>query len=221
MSILTSALLTEAGFVHGFTTRSTGDFARGEDDPGPLIPCVRTCSQVHGAEVFEVDDADPAQVPADALIARKGAAVAIRVADCVPILIADVRRGHVAAVHAGWRGVVAGVLPAACAKLDAAPLDLRVAVGPCIQACCFEVSAEVARTIADATDPLCIVHASRNDAPPHVDLRRAIESQLRALGIDAFEHVGGCTRCDPRYHSYRRDGARSGRMLGFVQPRST
>src|SRR5436190_19291938 len=164
-------------FLHGFSTRAGGVSAapfdtlnlgaRWGDLPanvaenrrrlrrafgvaGPL--CV--ARQVHGAAVVRVragdDPAAIASVEADALVTGDaGVAVGIFVADCIPALIVDPRTGAVAAAHAGWRGTVAGVLPAAvralAAEFDARPDDLRVALGPAIGACCFEVGAEVVR----------------------------------------------------------------------------
>ena len=122
---------------------------------GPLY----VARQVHGAAVVRVragdDPAAIARIEADALITDAPASPSgVFVADCIPALIVDPRTGAVAAAHAGWRGTVAGVLPAVvralAAEFGARPDDLRVALGPAIGACCFEVGAEVVRAFEAA-----------------------------------------------------------------------
>lgn len=225
MHVLTSALLQRAGFVHGFTTRAAGDFARGKSMHSAHLPTpLFLAEQVHGIVVHEVcagDSVDAvAALQGDALIAHDAAAVGIRVADCVPVLLADAH--GVAAVHAGWRGLAAGIVRAGLTALGAAPERVLVALGPSIGPCCFEVDRSTAQAIAAASSDAC-VHpagdASKRSTHAQVDLRTALETQLRALGVplDHVERVGGCSRCDPvGFHSYRRDAAASGRMLGFV-----
>ena len=224
--ILTSALLQNAGFSHGFTTRATGDFARGQPLRTDVLPTpLFLAAQVHGVVVHDVGaDADVAAVAAfqaDALITRAAVAIGIRVADCVPVLLAD-PSGGVAAVHAGWRGLAGGIARAALSRLDAAAEHVLVALGPSIGPCCFEVDRLTAETIAASSSDACVHPApDPNQRATHaqVDLRTALETQLAALGVPAHhvERVGGCSRCDPvGLHSHRRDGAGSGRMLGFV-----
>ncbi|MFO0630797.1 MAG: polyphenol oxidase family protein [Polyangiales bacterium] len=179
---------------------------------------LRTCRQVHGAAVcVDPHPGEGTRLEADALVLRAGGAVAVRTADCASILLGDPRTGAVAAVHAGWRGVVAGVIPAAVSALvGARGGELRAALGPCIGPCCFEVGPEVAAALSDA----CGVDVSRpgRGARPHVDLGAAVLAQLAARGVQGVETVGGCTVCAPTgWHSYRRDAARSGRMLAVIQ----
>jgi YfiH family protein len=254
LPLLVSHVLENLGFLHAFTTRAGGvspapyetlDFALlrnpealrenlrrlGETvgfDAGKLFQT----RQVHGSEVL-VAEGDPAGFltrDADALIAHagSGAAVAVRVADCVPILLGDRSSGSVAAVHAGWRGIVAGVVARAASSLGRAR-GLAAAIGPCIGACCFEVGENVAREIAAATAPSVIVRRDAAHQKAFVDLRRAVRAQLLAVGLDAeaIEDVpaptsteGGCTRCNPSFYSYRRDGDASGRLVGVIAARA-
>ncbi|MBX3186466.1 MAG: laccase domain-containing protein [Labilithrix sp.] len=244
--ILLSSALQKAGFAHGFSTRAGGvseppyetlDFAllrepsRLEENQRRLGEAVGfprerlfQTRQVHGRALV-VAAGDPKaflEIDADALVAEpgSGAAVAVRVADCVPVLLADPSTGRVAAAHAGWRGVVAGVVGVA---LDALGRQQRVvaAIGPCIGACCFEVGADVAAQIARASTEEAI--RSRDErGKAMVDLRRAVRAQLSAGGLaDAdVDDVGGCTRCDAkRFYSYRRDGDASGRLVGVIVAR--
>ena len=203
-------------------------------------------SQVHGAEVVRVDGrVAPAafrSVTADGLLAgpRPSAAdgdwadgdwavgdwaVGVRVADCVPVLLADPRGGAVAAVHAGWRGVVANIVARAVgafAELAVGPGDLLVAIGPHIRAEAFEVGDEVADAFRVAVpDPAVIVRAAPGDRA-RVNLARALRFQLLAAGVDPnhIDDVGGCTyREADRFFSYRRDGAASGRHLAAIATR--
>jgi YfiH family protein len=180
-------------------------------------------SQVHGSSVIVAhgppDEARAEE--ADAIILADGRTGAVRVADCVPVLVGDAVSGRAAAIHAGWRGVVGGVVPAALATLRGRPADFVAAIGPCIESSCFEVGADVAALIADAV-PVAGVVVAREPGKAWVDLVAAVRAQLEACGVPAarIERVGGCTKCDAgRFHSYRRDGAASGRMVGVISAR--
>jgi len=185
---------------------------------------LRQVTQVHGARVLDADrDLADAQAreEADALVlapqAASGArAVGIRVADCVPVLVAARGSGAVAAVHAGWRGVVAEIVLRAAERLAAGGGgELVAAVGPCIGACCFEVGGDVAAQVAAASEAGVVVRTV--GAKAYVDLRRAVEVQLRRAGVHDVEQVPGCTVCDAgRFFSFRRDGKESGRHLAAI-----
>jgi polyphenol oxidase len=251
ISLLVSPRLQEAGFAHGFTTRRGGvseppyealdfavlrDPARLRENQRRLAAAVgfdpavlHQATQVHGRAVL-VADGDPASMlerEADALVAEPGSghAVAVRIADCVPVLLASPASGRVAAVHAGWRGIVAGVVAAAAERLGADdPGDARpglvAAIGPSIGPCCFEVGLDVAESIAAASGPEVIARRAGDKA--YVDLRRAVRAQLVGLGVAdaAIDDVPGCTRCDrERFYSYRRDGDASGRLLAVIVAR--
>jgi len=216
--LLRSTLLERAGFPHAFPTRDVGDAELAAALEGSKIVQVK---QVHGARAVLADEAAVTSLAggaqeADALIARLGGepvAVGVRVADCVPVLVASTDTGGVAAIHAGWRGVVAGIVPAGVELLGRRALI--AAIGPCIGACCFEVGADVADRIGFVT--------RRAAEKAYVDLRAAVRAQLRALGLadDAIDDVPGCTKHEPdRFHSFRRDGANSGRMLAAIATRS-
>jgi YfiH family protein len=185
--------------------------------------------QVHGAAVAHATAQTPAdaQPEADAIVtAVAGTAVGVFTADCVPLLIADPVSGAVAAVHAGWRGVIAGVGPAALAAMAAdfgsVAGDVRIALGPAISVCCFEVGDEVAAVFATTFPGAKDVIREGRRGRPHVDLRRALSLQLLAIGVQR-EHVdlgGDCTMCDPhRFYSYRRDNTQTGQHLSLIVPR--
>jgi YfiH family protein len=246
---LQSRLLRDAGFEHAFFTRRGGvsqgpfaslNFSVGVGDEAALVAenferAARTLgvstaemyflSQVHGREARLADGSESArsflETEGDIVLsATKGIACAVRTADCVPILLACRQSGAVAAVHAGWRGVVAGAVAAgvqALERLIGPRLDLIAAVGPHISAAAFEVSEEVAATLLKSSSAGDTVDRSR--PKPHVDLRRIVGAQLLALGLAeaAVDHVEGCTFCDAeRFFSFRRDGKRSGRHLSVI-----
>ncbi len=247
---LVSRVLGEAGFVHAFSTRRSVagdldfDFALNRDDArlrdnlGRLGASVGfdparlfQTRQVHGSGVVIARGARSKGlgVEADALVAEPGSrdAVAVRVADCVPVLVADPESGRVAAIHAGWRGIVAGVVGAALRSFGEGR-RLVAAIGPCIGPCCFEVSTEVAARIAHATTAEAQVrHDRAREGKAYIDLRRAVRAQLVALGLDdaAIDDVPsasreGCTRCEADvFHSFRRDGEASGRLVGVIVAR--
>lgn len=249
LPLLTSAVIP-AGFRHGFTTRaggvSAGAFSTlnlggrwGDADDAVAENCRRVqraaggaiaiATQVHGVAMTRVlagDDLDAiARRAADGLCADlPGAPVGVYVADCIPVLLADPRTGAVAAVHAGWRGSVAGVVPAAVGRMAAEfgtrPGDLRVALGPAIGPCCFEVGDEVVDAVAAAvSDAVAIGVVLRGGRKPHVDLKRLNGLLLERAGVPAAQVDAGveCTSCDrTRFFSYRRDGGRTGQMMGFI-----
>lgn len=191
--------------------------------------------QVHGPDVHLVTPDDAAAWPeqghlgdsvpgqarlpvVDALVAPDLSAVGpvalcVRVADCLPVLLADPVTGAVGAVHAGRVGLLAGVLPAAVAALRALGAGpLSAWIGPHVCAACYEVPATMQ---AEAVAALPELAAETSWGTPSLDLGGAAAAQLSAEGV-AVRRVGGCTRTDPDLHSHRRDGARSGRLAGLV-----
>jgi YfiH family protein len=215
MPILRSALLQEAGFAHAFPEV-------GVTDAELVVACgvarIVQVKQVHGSET--VLGSAPRNAEADAIVARAAdspTAVGVRVADCVPVLVADRTSGDVAVIHAGWRGVVGGVVRSAMSRL--AGRDVVAAIGPCIGACCFEVGRDVAAAIAEASPGADVVVARAGDKA-FADLRAAVRSQILAFDPACkVEDVPGCTKHEARFHSFRRDGANSGRMLAAIAAR--
>jgi len=171
--------------------------------------------QVHGTRVAAIHEPKQEAGEADGFYtAAPGLPVSIITADCVPLLLARRDGSQVAAVHAGWRGLYDGIIPAALAAMgEGAPVV--AAVGPTICAACYEVSEELAEDFAQRFSGLpreAVLPTHR-----HLDLRSVAEHQLRAAGVEAIEHVGGCTCCardaagEPIYRSYRR-GDRGSQM---------
>ncbi len=183
-------------------------------------------NQVHGVAHQVLDGSEDREemlyIDGDITVSVAGnVACGVRMADCAAILIADRRSGAVAAVHSGWRGTVQGAATAGVAALRelVGEGDLIAAVSPHIEQCCFEVGPEVAEEISAASG-LGEAIVDRSREKPHIDLRQVIARQLERVGV-AVEQVRGCTMCEPeRFHSYRREGKRSGRMLAAIVTRS-
>jgi YfiH family protein len=188
-----------------------------------------TVSQVHGSSVVEYGgDTDTnafRRTEADAMVSRStGHGLAIRTADCVPILIGCRATGQAAAVHAGWRGVVAEVLPKTIAHLlsrGSAPRTLLAAIGPHIGGSAFEVSEDIAQKL-QASAPDCRAVARHYGPKPHVVLYSLVRAQLLHAGMtmDSIDSVEGCTYSDGKsFFSFRRDGKASGRQASVIRPR--
>jgi purine-nucleoside/S-methyl-5'-thioadenosine phosphorylase / adenosine deaminase len=187
-----------------------------------------TLSQVHsdGIHIIENNQAQwNASAAGDALVSRSpGNALAVQVADCFPVLIADPDTMTVASIHAGWRGTRSRILTktvAAMRRLSGSdPASLWVALGAGIRSCCFEVGAEVVAQFHHEYPGGAL--AARH--PVHegkflLDLPAALRYQTEEAGIrpDRVFDLGMCTCCNiDEFFSYRREGERSGRMMGLI-----
>ena len=228
-----SSLLKNHGIQALFTYQeSESDFSLGDeiypahnvqtlcDQSGFVIP--HQVIQVHAAEVAQCSGSGYLhQQEADILLAtEQGAALAIRTADCLPILLADKQAGVIAAAHAGWKGTVAQVAVKAVQAMctHGARIEHIVAsLGPCIGLCCFEVKPDVAQKLTDSCQEK--VSCYRGDRC-FVDLPQVNQYQLRRAGVLA-ENIEVSTRCtachvNPPYYSYRRDKGETGRQLSMI-----
>ena len=184
----------------------------------PNADGLATAKQIHSDQILVADK--PGNLgPGDALISKRpGLTVAIRTADCLPILIVDPRTRAVAAVHAGWRGVVAEIasktVDAMRLQFGSRPEDLEIAIGPGIGPCCFEVGPEVAVQFRG-------FFPERNDLEGRakLDLAETITRQLRRNGVTASQisTSGFCSCCKSEmFESYRRDREDAGRMVAAI-----
>lgn len=189
---------------HGFGTRlSTGW-------PSADTVNLATVKQIHSDRVLLVDSAG-VQGEGDAMISRApGLALAIRTADCLPILMADPRNRAVAAIHAGWRGVVSEIAPKAIQAMrrqfGTRPEDLVIAIGPGIGPCCFEVGPDVSVQFG-------------MEARAKVDLVETTRRQLGRNGVPDQQICasGLCSYCNATlFESYRRDREAAGRMIAVI-----
>jgi polyphenol oxidase len=226
---------------HVFTSRAltlrdtAGEWQAVASSLGVSVDDLLLVKQVHGAEVATASRGRTrlwARPEADVIVTDdQGVAVGVRVADCVPILLAEDTRTAVAAVHAGWRGTAKR---AAIAGIDALQRDFGIrperlvaAVGPSIGPCCYEVG----QTTRDA------FHAAghhelflerwfepRSGGKYHLDLWRATRDQLEGAGLlPANIHIAElCTKTHSAvFHSYRADGEGTGRLLGAIRIRTS
>ena len=201
----------------GFSTR---------EDPPSALPPIRL-QQIHGCEVVEAGEAIQ---PADGLWTRTpGLAIGVRVADCVPILLAGPLPDGgpwAAALHAGWRGTLAGILKrgvAVYAELGGRPEALAWALGPAIQRCHFEVGEEV--LAAARQDPAWREELAEPGprGRPHLDLHGLLRAQALVLGLDPARGWSApqCTYCaEGLLDSYRR-GDLHGRQWGWARIRES
>jgi YfiH family protein len=247
-------LLLAAGFQHGFFGRkggvSQGDYESLNcsysvgDEPGRVthnltliaghfgisLEGLLTVNQVHGRRVIDVGESPTTtqigKTEADALVCTSGDyAIGVRTADCVPVLVGCRDTGAVAAIHAGWRGVVSGVIPETIARLagkGASVAAMVAAVGPHIGLGAFEVSPDVAHEL-DSVAPHANAVEWTVGRRPHVRLSRLVASQLMSSGLGP-DHIDVIETCTYSNHlelfSFRRDGQRSGRQLSAIRPQA-
>ena len=178
--------------------------------------------QVHSDVIHDMKDTTAANEPleGDAAITQLGGVVlGIQTADCVPILIADLKGHAVAAIHAGWRGTAAHIAEKSVARLVSEygipAHDLIAVIGPHNAVCCYEVGEEVVESIDDAA----AIVRKPEWAKPHLHQGLANQRQLIAAGIPESQIVVSnlCTQCrSDLFYSYRREGKRAGRMLSVI-----
>jgi YfiH family protein len=207
-----------------FTDRTAGNLSTGagEDHEQGLERREQLCErlglqwlcssrQTHGTTVNMIDQASGRAGEALAIDADghatslQGVGAMVMAADCLPVALGAT--GAVAIVHAGWRGLSAGVLEAGVAALreisEGEPIE--AVVGPCAGVCCYEVGAEVHTAFGGA-----------HSVGRHIDLRAIAHERLAGAGVGRVRDVMACTICDERFFSYRREGERAGRQAGVA-----
>ena len=224
-----------------------GDGFEGEalGEARPLV----TLHQIHSSVVHRVTRADAgeqATLRGDGLMTDEpGLVLGIQTADCVPVLVADRKRGAVAAFHAGWRGTLRRIVESGIGRMrvefGSEPEDLVAAIGPAIGQCCYNVGEEVEQEFrsqfAYADELFCEVYDSdpvrqkypllfmsqrapgHSELGPglHLDLQEASRRQLLAAGVGAVEVLGKCTSCrTDLFFSYRAEQGLTGRMLAVI-----
>ena len=192
--------------------------------------------QVHGSDVRVVRDESDARGPTgargetehcDALVTDvPRVLVGVKTADCVPILLGDTRRRAVAAIHAGWRGTLALIIPKAIERMreeyGTHADDIRAAIGPAAGACCYEVGREVIETFRAGFAYADELLTPTRDGHARIDLQRANRKQLIAAGVSPERiHVAPlCTMCrTDLFFSYRREKllhGRVGRLMSVI-----
>jgi YfiH family protein len=222
---------------HLFTTRQlefraawTSDNARLAEAMAVPPDGIARVRQVHGRTVVTLAPGDvwADDTPADAIVSTDPSrAIAVHVADCVPILIADTAHRLVAAVHAGWRGTAAGVTGAALDAIEMAggqAATLMAAVGPSIGPCCYQVDARVRDAFLSATPGSAEWFVEDGPDRWRLDLWRANVAILERRGVPRHAiHVSAVCTADhvDECFSYRREGAGTGRMVAAIRLRSS
>jgi polyphenol oxidase len=194
----------------------------------PTSTWLLSVKQVHGTDALIVDRTlssdDRFHGGWDALVTdQPGVMVAVRTADCVPVLVHDPTRRVVAAIHAGWRGTVAGIVPKTIALMESRfgsdPAHLRVSIGPSAGVCCYEVDEPVLEQVAQsAWSSHKVVHA-RASGKARLDLKALIREQVQEAGTrsDSITAVNLCTIChEDLFFSYRREGQVIGTMVSAI-----
>ncbi len=193
------------------------------------VPLV-TLRQLHSDIVQVIRGLPAGTLEGDALASdQPGVSLAVQVADCFPVLIADPARKAVGAVHAGWRGVLARILTKTITRMQESfgcnPRNLNIAIGPGIRSCCLEVGAEVTGSFEQAGSVAAIFQSRRpRTGKVLLDLPAALRAECLDSGVPAAQihDLGLCTCCGvSEFFSYRAEGLRSGRMMGAVTLRST
>lgn len=173
--------------------------------------------QQHGADVAVVDGQPDADTPAaDAMVTTTaGVALAVLVADCVPVLLADPAGGVVGVAHAGRPGLAREVVPALvsrAARLGADPGRMIAMVGPAVCGPCYEVPQAMRADVAGVAPA---AWCETREGTPALDIRAGVEQQLRRVGVTRIHADPQCTRESPETYSHRREG-RTGRFAGYV-----
>lgn len=198
---------------HGFGSRRSAGWM---SEPEPI-----SLKQIHSDVCIYADGSAGGRIgEGDALITDiPGAAVAVRTADCIPILLVDTRKRAVAAVHAGWRGTVQGIAAKAVGamadRFGSRPRDMLAAIGPGIGPCCYEVGEEVARQFRGL-----FPERSGWAGQTRVDLAEANRRQLVSAGLpgSAVWAAGLCTAClAQEFFSWRREREKAGRMVSAIR----
>ena len=208
-----------------FTTRAEGNLstATGDDHQHGLQRRAALCErlglrwlcssrQTHGPSVNTIEEVlassgTPLAIDADAhLTALHGVGTLVMSADCLPIALSATN--VVAMVHAGWRGLAAGVIESGVGALreQAGEQPITAVIGPGAGACCYEVGPEVHEALTTGA----------RDGRGHVDLRAIAHQRLTDAGVSEVRHLDACTICDTRFFSHRREGAHAGRQGGIA-----
>jgi len=214
--VITSPLLTTIpGLFHGFGTRST-------EDP---VPGLLTVKQVHGTYVYYLGEDREIEKPGyDILMTHKrGTAIGIKTADCLPVLMVEPEKGIIAAVHAGWKGTLSGVLKKAVTEMIKRGGDvtkMAASLGPAISGSCYEIEKDVAGLFEKEFSNTAPFLKRKSETKWLLDLAELNRVHLLDLGVrpERIDRIDLCTHCrGDLFPSYRRDGKGAGRMVSFIK----
>ncbi|MFM8550800.1 MAG: peptidoglycan editing factor PgeF [Nitrospiraceae bacterium] len=213
---------TRDGVRHFFGTRHEA----GRPDLAARV--LVSVTQVHGTDALVLDrpvgEGEQFGGTWDALVTDQAEVLlTVKTADCVPVLVHDPQRGVVAAIHSGWRGSVAGILPRTLAvmreRFGSAPRSLRIGIGPSAGPCCYEVDEPVLEKLRSGFSDWPLVARETGQGVWLLDLRDLLRRQAQTWGVEAhaIRSANVCTICHPSlFHSYRRDGTARGTMVSGI-----
>jgi polyphenol oxidase len=232
IELLQCPALADEGVPHGFTLRTGGFGARGNGPAdgeklrhGLGFERFASMHQVHGNEVRVIDgNGAPLRNKCDGIATNEpGVGLVVESADCIPLLLWASKARAVGAVHAGWRGTLAGIASRAISRVQesfgAAPEELVAVLGPSIRVCCYEVGDDVITAFSESGRDVGRMSRPGPRGRRHLDLVEENRLQLEASGVP-LERVfdsGLCTRCEnDRFYSFRGEGEGVGRIFGVI-----
>jgi len=210
------------GIVHGFADRNVcADIA--EIEKHFELSKIAQLKQVHSADVLILDSVENHDdlSEGDALVTGlKAIGIAVRTADCVPILLVDDRRSVIAAVHGGWRGTLSEIAMNTVRLIESeygiSPSQLTAVIGPSIKKCCYEVGEDVASLFKERGQNSDQYLFDSRDSKYTLDLSLANKLGLQKAGVTDIEVIDICTRCNDSFYSYRREGRGVNTQLSFI-----
>jgi len=222
MNFIQSEKLTSFDVVHGFANRTIGTNSN-EIKKHFKLPKIAQLNQIHSGDVIIVDDIENHDdlIEGDALVTDlKDVGIAIRTADCVPILIVDKSKSIIAAVHAGWRGTLSEIAISTIRKIESnygiSPTELTAVIGPSIKKCCYEVGEDVASLFEERIQNCDEYLFKSGESKYMLDLSLTIKFGLQKAGVMDIEVVDICTKCNDNFYSYRREGKGVNTQLSFI-----
>lgn len=212
-----SELFAKFGINHGFGARS---YQFGELSKKNIIPVTK---QVHGTEIhlLNTKNSHGSYVGDAYLTSDPGILCYVRTADCLPLLLCDLKTRNVGAVHAGWRGISAHIVRKAIDRFverGSDPADILAAIGPRIRQRCYNVGSDMKAEMIRNEWKTCDLFFSKGGVL-HFSMSKAVHSELIECGIheENIDILPHCTFCDEKnFHSYRRDPKTKGRQINFI-----
>jgi polyphenol oxidase len=206
------------GIHHGFYTAFE---SRNMQHDASFIHEALMLKQIHGKRVVAAEDAVSGKTEADGCISGGYHLLTVQTADCLPILLSSVLGDCVAVVHAGWRGLADGVIQTAIDIFLKRGVDIKnlmIAIGPHICKKCYTTTWDRVELLQRSVSKQSWYSKGEKETY-NVDLDKLTNLQLIKAGIqpDKIESVGICTKCNPSYYSFRRDGNSAGRQFSFIQ----
>lgn len=223
MSCVSSkSLLDIKGVIHGFLNRDfIGNIVEAASHFG--LKRIITLKQIHSNFVITINkgDVDYSIERGDAIVTRvRNIGIGVYTADCVPILLVDNDATTIAIIHAGWRGTLSRIVHTTLNRLQSdfgiPPSKTLAVIGPAVGRCCYEVGEEVAVRFMSDYEEWDGFMFKNNGSRYIIDLKEANRVSLLNNGVEKVEVIGICTKCDGRFHSYRRDGKGVGKQLSFI-----